>query len=125
MIRVFILDNSFLYDSLKSTTELVCYIKYEELKLRAEMELPAEGLPDGYDLYSLHVSLIRPLEEQVINLRRKNPDAYILMRNTIHSLDDLSRECINSANEWCSKWIGKSLQGALKGIIEKRRSELP
>ena len=151
MIKIFILDNEPIYKALITASELICY-ENEELHLMAEPKMPAEGLPRDYDIYSLHLSLVRPIEEHLItansdncailqqnsldgkfcsihdaikriyrNLRINTPNSYILIRNTIECLDNISGNCRNSADKWCSGFISDSFTRVLKEIVEKRK----
>jgi len=123
MIKIYIFDNPNLCTGMKDRSQAICNYSHVDLEIMAENKLPRGGLPDGYDLYSLHVSLVRPFEEHIINLRRSNPEAYILIRNTISSINNISKECRNSANEWCDGWISGSLINALEEIIKKKERE--
>lgn len=103
MIKILMVERHDLSEAYKQTFEIFSSIKKIDVQIDIKNSLKGKSIPDGYDIYALHTSLIRPTKE-IARLRRDNPSSYIMMRNTIQdTLRDkvnFPSEVISSANEW-------------------------
>ncbi|MEK6856123.1 MAG: hypothetical protein AABX66_03135 [Nanoarchaeota archaeon] len=66
------------------TDSFASYAEKKNLSVKIETKDNAkfEEILDGFDIYSVHASLVNPLDE-LIRLRERNPLSYVMVRNTI------------------------------------------
>jgi len=112
MKKVLILDTIHMIGPIRDRFEFIAEMEGIPVKVDKITSLFGEPIPTGYDIYSLHSSLVRPLSLIEI-LRADNPSAYIILRETIgkaskKTLDSINKYCI-SYNEQEGDIVGEAL----------------
>ncbi|MEK6927856.1 MAG: hypothetical protein AABX11_05480 [Nanoarchaeota archaeon] len=119
MIKVLIIEST-PECAFKCQIESLADIKNLPVSVELSDSVDHTQIPNNYDIYVLHTTQIRPLDE-FPRLRRDNPQAYIIARNTWHQNVPIS--ITSSVNVW-DDWItGKMFGQALDYIAGRRQAK--